>query len=62
MSEWRLNDWNGKPSREDTIFVTRATTRRWLLEGRNYQWKDSLKIPTPCMIYRDVIGMDMIVI
>jgi hypothetical protein len=46
MSRWRLLHYAPKG----------------LLEGRNYQWKDSLKIPTPCMIYRDVIGMDMIVI
>ena len=28
MSGWRLNGWNRKPSRGDSIFVTTATTKR----------------------------------
>jgi len=62
MSGWRLNGWNRKPSRADTMLDTRATTRRWLLEGRDYQWMATSRRPTPCTSSRDVIGMDMIVI
>jgi len=62
MSGWRLNGWNRKPSRADTMLDTRATTRRWLLEGRDYQWMATSRRPTPCTSSRDVIGMDIIVI
>ena len=62
MSGWRLNGWNGKPSRADTISNNRATTRRWHLEGRDYHWMATSRRPTWCTSSRDGIGMDMIVI